>query len=132
MTIPRAELLVRTSRSSGAGGQHVNKTESRVELVWNVSDSSALSEAQRSRLLDQLGPKLTGDGELRIVVSDTRSQLQNRELAERRLIDTVRQALIIPKVRRPTAPSRAAKRARLEEKKKQSDKKRTRRRPVDD
>jgi ribosome-associated protein len=132
VTIPRTEIGVRTTRSSGAGGQHVNKTESRVELVWNVQTSRALSDAQRARVATALASRLTAGGELRIVASETRSQHQNRELAEARLADTVRAALIVPKVRKPTKPSKAAKRARLDKKRKHSEKKRERRRPVDD
>jgi ribosome-associated protein len=123
---------VRTTRASGPGGQHVNKTESRVEVVWNVASSGVLDETRRARLLERLAGRLTGDGELRIVASDTRSQLQNRELAEERLAEVVRRALVVPKVRKATRPSRAAKEARLERKKRQSEKKRVRRRPLDD
>jgi ribosome-associated protein len=132
LSIPRSELTVRTTRASGAGGQHVNKTESRVEVVWNVATSLALDEDRRGRLLERLAGRLTGEGELRVVASDTRSQLQNRELAEGRLAEVVRRALIVPKVRKATRPSRAAKEARLTEKKRQGDKKRVRRRPLDD
>lgn len=127
VTIPRAELTVRVSRSSGAGGQHVNKTSSRVEVVWNVVTSVALSETQRATLRERLSSKLTDEGELRVVSSETRSQRQNRELAETRLAAIVRGALVVPKVRKPTKPSRAAKQARLDAKKKTTEKKRERR-----
>ena len=132
LTIPRAEIVVRTSRSSGAGGQHVNKTSSRVELVWNVHTSQAVSDDQRQRLIIRLSTRLSAEGELRVVASDTRSQLQNRELAEARLAELVRRALVVPKVRKATRPSRAAKQARLDAKRRTSEKKQRRRRSVDD
>jgi len=123
LSIPRGELDIRVSRSSGAGGQHVNKTSSRVEIFWNVLESRALDDAQRSRLREKLASRLTSDGSIRVVASDMRSQSRNRELAEERLADLVRRALIIPKKRRATKPSRAAKEARLESKKRHSTKK---------
>ena len=126
LAIPRAELDVRATRASGAGGQHVNKTSTRVELTWNVARSDALSDADRARISTRLASRISDDGELRVVASDTRSQLQNRELAEARLADLVRRALIIPRPRRKTRPSRAAKEARLNDKRKTSEKKRVR------
>ena len=127
LSIPRSELDVRVSRASGAGGQHVNKTSSRVEIFWNIPGSRALSEDQRSRLREKLASKLTTDGSVRVIASDMRSQSRNRDLAEERLADLVRQALIVPRKRRPTKPTRAAKEARLESKKRHSTKKRDRR-----
>jgi ribosome-associated protein len=132
LAIPRAELDVRATRASGAGGQHVNKTSTRVELTWNVARSDALSDADRARISTRLASRISDDGELRVVASDTRSQLQNRELAEARLADLVRRALIIPRPRRKTRPSRAAKEARLNDKRKTSEKKRVRRSNTDD
>ena len=126
VAIPRSELDVRVSRSSGAGGQHVNKTSSRVEIFWNIPSSQAISEEERSRLLDKLASKLTTEGSVRVVASDMRSQSRNRELAEERLAELVRRALIIPKKRRATKPTKASKEARLEEKKRQAKKKRDR------
>lgn len=125
--IPPGELTVRASRASGAGGQHVNKTSSRVEVVWNVSASRALSPEDRSWLLRKLASRLSADGSLRVVVSDTRSQLRNRELAMERMAEVVRAALARPKKRKPTKPSRAALRARVEAKKRRSLKKKLRR-----
>ena len=125
--IPRTELEVRASRASGAGGQHVNKTSTRVELTWSVALSPSLSEADRTRLLARLASRMSDDGELRVVASDTRSQLQNRELAEERLAEMVRLALVVPKARRKTRPSRAAKQARLDAKRITSQKKKLRR-----
>jgi ribosome-associated protein len=127
LSIPRSELDVRVSRASGAGGQHVNKTSSRVEIFWNIPASHALTDEQRSRLLEKLASRLTTEGSIRIVASDMRSQTRNRELAEERLVEAVRRGLIVPKKRRATRPTRAAKEARLESKKRQSNKKSERR-----
>lgn len=127
LSIPRSELDVRVSRSSGAGGQHVNKTSSRVELAWNILDSRALTDEQRTRLREKLSSRLTTDGSIRVVASDMRSQSRNRELAEERLADLVRRALIIPRKRRATKPTKASKEARLDSKKRHSTKKAERR-----
>jgi ribosome-associated protein len=127
LSIPRTELDVRVSRSSGAGGQHVNKTSSRVEIFWNVPGSRALTDEQRSRLREKLASRLTTEGSIRVVASDMRSQSRNRELAEERLADLVRRALIVPRKRRATKPTRASKEARLDSKKRHSTKKRDRR-----
>ena len=126
LSIPRSELDVRVSRSSGAGGQHVNKTSSRVEIFWSISASRALTDEQRTRLLDKLSSRLTTEGSIRVVASDMRSQSRNRDLAEERLAELVRRALVVPRKRKPTKPTRAAKEARLESKKLHSNKKRTR------
>ncbi len=126
VAIPRSELDVRVSRSSGAGGQHVNKTSSRVEIFWSIKASKAISEGERARLIDKLRSKLTTDGSIRVVASDMRSQSRNRELAEERLAELVRRALVIPRKRRPTRPTKASKEARLEGKKRQANKKRDR------
>jgi ribosome-associated protein len=126
LSIPRSELDVRVSRSSGAGGQHVNKTSSRVEIFWNVATSRALTEEQRTRLQSKLASRLTGDGSVRVVASDMRSQIRNRDLAEERLADLISRALVVQRRRKPTKPSRASKEARLESKKRHSDKKRNR------
>ena len=127
VVIPRDELVARASRSGGAGGQHVNTSSTRIELVWNVAASRALTDEQRERLLQKLSSRLDGERNLRVVASDRRSQRQNRESAEERMAELVRQALIVPKKRRPTKPTRAAKQARLESKRRISDKKRERR-----
>lgn len=130
LTIPRSELEFRTSRSSGAGGQHVNKTSSRVEISWNIAYSRALSEEQRDLLIATLASRVSEEGAIRVVASDTRSQLRNRETAERRLGETIARALVVPKKRRPTRKPHAANEARLTEKKKHSDKKRERQRRI--
>ena len=121
--IPLAEIELRTSRSSGPGGQHANVTASRVEAVFDVEASSALSEAQRARLLEKLGPRVTA------VAQDARSQARNRALALERLEEKLAAALRRPKPRRATRPSRAAKERRLEGKRRTSQRKQTRRRP---
>jgi ribosome-associated protein len=126
LSIPRQELDVRVSRSSGAGGQHVNKTSSRVEIFWNILSSRALTADQRARLRQKLGSRLTGEGSIRVVASDMRSQARNREIAEERLADLVARALIVAKKRRPTKPTRASKEARLDAKRRHSTKKRDR------
>jgi len=127
VVIPRDELVARASRAGGAGGQHVNTSSTRIELVWSVATTRALSEDQRERVLQKLSSRLDSEHNIRVVASDRRSQRQNRESAETRLAELVRGALIVPKKRRPTKPSRGAKQARLESKKRQSNKKRERR-----
>jgi ribosome-associated protein len=117
LSIPRAELAVRASRSGGPGGQHVNTSSTRVEVVWNVRTSPALFDDQRTRILTALRTRLSATGELRVVASDTRSQRRNRTLAEGRLADIVRRALIVKKPRRQTRPTRSAVERRLAEKK---------------
>jgi ribosome-associated protein len=127
VVIQRDELVARASRSGGAGGQHVNTSSTRVEIVWNVAASRALTDAQRERVMQKLSSRLDGERNLRVVASDRRSQRQNRETAEDRMADLVRQALVVPKKRRPTKPGRAAKPARLDSKRRLSEKKRERR-----
>ena len=132
LVIPYSELEVRASRSSGAGGQHVNKTASRVELTWNIAASSVLSEEQRQLLQDRLGSRLSTEGSIRVVASETRSQHRNRERAEARLAELIRRALTIRKKRKPTHRPRAADEARLASKKLHSKKKRERKRDISD
>ena len=132
LVIPRGELDIRASRSSGAGGQHVNKTSSRIEISWNVRESKALSDAQRATILSRLASRISDEGAIRVVASETRSQLRNREAAETRLAETIAKALIIPKKRKRTRPSRAAVEARLTDKKKHSEKKRERQKRIPD
>ena len=127
VVVPRDARVARATRSGGAGGQHVNTSSTRIELVWNVGASRALTDEQRERLLQKLSSRLDTDRNLRVVASDRRSQRQNRESAELRLADLVRAALVVPKKRRATKPSRAAKQARLDSKRRVSEKKRERR-----
>lgn len=125
------ELDWRFSRSSGPGGQSVNTTDSRVELSFDVANSRALTETQRARVLDRLGNRLV-DGVVTVVASEHRSQLRNREAAERRLADLLAEALAPPpRPRRATKPSRAARARRVEAKKQRGQTKRLRGR-VDD
>ena len=132
LAIPRAELEFRASRSGGPGGQHVNTSSTRVELLWNVRASAALDDAQRTQLLERLASRVDGQGNVRVVASDSRSQRQNRERAEERLAALLRDALVVRKKRRPTKPSRAAKEERLSEKKKRGERKKNRRGGFDD
>ena len=132
LTIPRSELEARATRSGGAGGQHVNTSSTRIELLWNVRASAALTHEMRDRVMAKLATRIDGDGVLRVVASDRRSQKQNRDEAESRLAELVRRALVVPKKRRPTKPSRASKEARLSEKKRRGERKANRRRDVYD
>lgn len=125
--IPRAELEARATRSGGPGGQHVNTSSTRIELLWNVETSSALAEEDKARLRERLGTRMDAEGVVRVVASASRSQRQNRAAAEERLAELVRRALHVRKKRVPTRPSRAAKQARLNEKKRRGETKRRRR-----
>ena len=130
--VPRHELTFRATRSGGPGGQHVNKTSSRVELTWSVAATTALSDELRARALARLGTRLDGDGVLRLVSDRTRSQLQNKEDVTERFAEVLRAALTIPKARRPTKVSKAVKARRLDAKKRHGAKKAERRRRGDD
>ena len=132
LSIPLAEIAIRATPSSGPGGQHVNRSATRIEAVWNVPGSPALTEAQRARLLLRLASRLDGDGDLRVVASDRRSQLQNRAAALERLAGVVARALAIPKARRATKPTKASRERRLARKKRRGETKRERRPPRDD
>lgn len=123
VAIPLAEIELRASRSSGPGGQHANVTASRVEAVFDVDASSALSPAQKRRLKGRAGARVVASAQ------DTRSQARNRELALERLRERLGEALAVPRRRRPTRPTRAARQRRLEEKRRRSEAKRARRRP---
>lgn len=125
--IPRHELSIRATRAGGPGGQHVNTSSTRIELLWNLERSRAPSDEQRVRLREKLASRLDADGNVRVVASAFRSQLRNREDAEERLAALVRRALQVPKVRRKTRPHRGAVEARLQSKRQASEKKRRRR-----
>ena len=132
LRIPRSELVLRASRSSGPGGQHVNTSSSRVELTWNVADSLSLPEETRLWLLKRLAARLDSTGQLRLVAQEERSQLRNREAVLERFREVVARALAVPKSRKPTRPSKAAKRARLDQKRRRAAIKKERRRRDDE
>jgi len=120
LTIPAAELTWQASRSSGPGGQHVNTADTRIQLRWSVRDSAVLTGVQRARLLTNLGPRLTGEGEIILASDAHRSQRRNREDVAQRLAQLVREALVPPKPRKRTRPTMASRKRRLEEKKRRS------------
>jgi ribosome-associated protein len=123
LSIPLAEIELRTSRSSGPGGQHANVTASRVDAVFDVRASAALDEAQRQRLVERAGAVITA------VAQESRGQARNRELALERLAEKIAAGLVVPRRRRPTKPGRAVRRRRLERKRQVGERKRQRRRP---
>ena len=125
VAIPPDEITFRVSRSSGPGGQHANTAETRVEAVFDVESSAALTERQKRRVLAKAGPVI------RAVAQDERSQARNRELALERLTGKLREALRVERRRVPTKPTAAARERRLEEKKRRARVKRVRRRPGD-
>ncbi|HET7583748.1 MAG TPA: alternative ribosome rescue aminoacyl-tRNA hydrolase ArfB [Gemmatimonadaceae bacterium] len=127
VAIPRAELDVRATRSGGPGGQHVNTSATRIELLWRPAESRALSEAQRERVLAALAWRLDASGAIRVVASEHRSQRRNRDAAEARLAALIRGALAVRRARVPTRPTRAAVERRLQEKRQRSERKRRRR-----
>ena len=127
LAIPRSELEYRATRSGGPGGQHVNTSSTRIELLWDLSGSQAITEEQRERLRARLVSRLDADGRVRVVASTHRSQRQNRREADDRLAALIKYALHVPKKRRVTTPTRAAKEKRLAEKKRRSEIKRERR-----
>lgn len=126
--IPFTELTYRASRSGGPGGQHVNTSSTRIEVVWDIAASPSLDDARRARLLERLATRLDKEGRLRLVSGATRSQLQNRADVTARLARVVAQALEVPRPRKRTRPSRAAKAARLDAKRKRAGLKASRRR----
>ena len=123
-----AEITFQTSRSSGPGGQNVNKVESRVELRWHLLDSQLLTEAQKALILEKLAGQLTAEGLLLITAQDDRSQFRNKEIALARFHELLLKSLRRPKPRKATKPSKGAVRKRLEGKKIQGEKKANRRR----
>jgi ribosome-associated protein len=125
VVLPRSEIGLRYSRSSGPGGQHAQKSETRVEATFDVEASSALTDGQKRRVVGKAGPVL------RAIAQDERSQLRNRELATERLVGQLREALRVPRPRRPTKPSAAARRRRVETKRRRGETKRLRRPPSD-
>lgn len=125
VVLPRSEIELRTSRSSGPGGQHAQKSETRVEAVFDVEASNALSAVQKRRVVAKAGPVL------RAIAQDERSQLRNKDLATERLVESLREALRVPRRRVPTKPSAASRERRLEQKKRRGQVKQLRRQPPD-
>ncbi|MDF2751959.1 MAG: aminoacyl-tRNA hydrolase [Gaiellaceae bacterium] len=125
VAIPVSEIELRFSRSSGPGGQHAQKSETRVEAIFDVEASSALSPVQKARVIRKAEPVL------RAVAQDERSQLRNRELAVERLVEALREALRVPRPRRPTKPTAASRQRRLEQKRRRGETKQLRRKPDD-
>ncbi len=133
VSIPDAELTVRATRSGGPGGQHVNTSSTRIEIVWNVDRTTALDDAMRARVRGRLGGRVDAEGNVRVVASTSRSQRRNREEAEGKLAALVRRALAVPKPRRATRPTAASVARRLDEKRQRARLKANRRpRPRDD
>ena len=120
VTIPLSELAFRFSRASAPGGQHVNRRETRVELLFDVANSPSLTPTQRQRLMNRMPGLVHESGILRIAVETHRSQLRNREEAIRRFLEAMRRGLQVPKKRRPTRPSLAARERRLRRKRRRS------------
>jgi len=126
VSLPVSEIEIRVSRSSGPGGQHAQKSSTRVEAVFDVEASEALTEVQKRRVVARVGPTL------RAVAQDERSQLRNRELAVERLVAKLRAALAVPRRRRPTTPSAESRERRLEDKRRRARRKALRRPPDED
>jgi ribosome-associated protein len=126
VSLPVSEITIRVSRSSGPGGQHAQKSSTRVEAVFEVDASEALTELQKRRVIARVGPVL------RAVAQDERSQLRNRELALERLVAKLREALAVPRRRRPTGPTGAARERRLADKRRRGRTKQLRQSPSDE
>lgn len=125
VTLPLSEIDLRFSRSSGPGGQHAQKSETRVEAIFDVEASTALTPIQKSRVVRKAGPVL------RAIAQDERSQARNRQLAVDRLVASLREALHVKRRRRPTKPTAASRQRRLEQKRRRGQTKELRRRPED-
>ena len=120
------ELSYKTSRSSGSGGQNVNKVETSVTVIWKVEDSTVFTESEKERILLKLKNKINAEGILQTTVSESRTQLQNKKIATEKIQELVNKSFIVPKKRIATKPSRAKVEKRLESKKKLSEKKENR------
>jgi ribosome-associated protein len=126
ITIPEHELEITASRSGGAGGQHVNKTDTKITIRWNIKSSSALTEEQRTLILEKLQSRITEDGDLIVHNSESRSQQQNKKNALNNLAAVIRGTLHVQKKRIATKVSKALKEARLKNKAQRSEIKRMR------
>ncbi len=126
LSIPVAELVIRTSRSSGPGGQHVNKVETKVEILFDVVNAKGLSPAQRQQILEHLAGRIDSSGYLRITEQRSRSQYENKKLAMVRVAEVLRRALKPVRTRVPTRPTRTSKDKRMESKRRVGEKKRMR------
>lgn len=122
-----SEIQMYTSRSSGPGGQHANKVESRVELHWNMEESESLTDEEKNNLREKIGRRLTEEGVLILVSQNSRSQLQNRDDVKERFLELIRNGIVAPKKRVKTKPSKGAVERRLKAKKAHSEKKKRRR-----
>jgi ribosome-associated protein len=132
LRIPRSEVVLRASRSGGPGGQHVNTSSSRIELTWDVAGSLSLPDETRAWLRRRLANRLDTTGQLRLVAQEERSQLRNRAAVLERFRDLVARAMVVPRTRKPTRPTKAAKRARLDDKRHRAAIKKERKRRDDD
>ncbi|MEO5825978.1 MAG: alternative ribosome rescue aminoacyl-tRNA hydrolase ArfB [Gemmatimonadales bacterium] len=132
LELPRGELSLRATRSSGPGGQHVNTSSTRVELVWDVAESPSLNEHMRATLLRRLASRLDTSGRLRLVSQAERSQFRNREEVVERFVRMIAAALVEPKVRRATKPTKGSKERRITAKKRRGELKRDRRQTGED
>jgi len=132
LIIPASELTFRASRAGGPGGQHVNTSSTRIELLWDLTNSKVVTDEVRARLLEKLAARLDASGMVRVVASDRRSQAQNRDAAAERLAKIVKQALVVPRKRRKTRPTVASREQRLSDKRRQRDRKRERRRDFEE
>ena len=121
------ELTYKTSRSSGAGGQNVNKVETSITVMWNVADSECFSVEGKEMIFSKLKNRINSEGILQLTVSESRTQLQNKKIATERILEFVEKSLFIPKVRRATKPSKSKIEKRLRTKKQLSEKKENRR-----
>lgn len=121
-----SELSYKTSRSSGAGGQNVNKVETAVTVMWNVSESQLFSDYQKQMIMTKLKNRINSDGILQLTATESRTQLQNKKAATERILEIVDQAIYIPKLRKATKPSKGKIQKRLDNKKKTSEKKENR------
>jgi ribosome-associated protein len=128
-TVPERELQFRTSRAGGPGGQHVNRASTRVEVLWNVTESPSLSTRERELILEKLASRIDSNGILRVVSDRTRSQVQNKVAGVERMNSLVQHALHEPPPRKKTKPPRSAVERRLEQKRRRSQTKQERQRP---